>query len=112
VTQTVERYGRLDSVANCVGSLLLKPAHLTSNAEWNITIATNLGSAFTTVRTAARAMMKTGSSIVRVSSVAARLGLANHEAIAAAQAGMRWWPRPCRRKRYCNIARSGGPYTG
>jgi NAD(P)-dependent dehydrogenase (short-subunit alcohol dehydrogenase family) len=88
VTQTVERYGRLDGIANCVGSLLLKPAHLTSDAEWNTTIATNLGSAFATVRAAARAMMQTGGSIVLVSSVAARLGLANHEAIAAAKAGI------------------------
>lgn len=84
----VNHYGRLDGVANCVGSLLLKPAHLTSAAEWHATLATNLGSAFATVRAAARAMMKTGGSIVLVSSVAARLGLANHEAIAAAKAGV------------------------
>jgi NAD(P)-dependent dehydrogenase (short-subunit alcohol dehydrogenase family) len=88
VSQTVERYGRLDGVANCVGSLLLKPAHLTSDAEWHDTLATNLGSAFATVRAAVRPMMKTGGSIVLVSSVAARLGLANHEAIAAAKAGI------------------------
>lgn len=88
VTQTVEQYGRLDGIANCVGSLLLKPAHLTSDAEWHATLATNLGSAFATVRAAVRPMMKTGGSIVLVSSVAARLGLANHEAIAAAKAGI------------------------
>lgn len=88
VDQTVERFGRLDGIANCVGSLLLKPAHLTSDAEWAEALAVNLGSAFATVKAAARAMMRHGGSIVLVSSVAARFGLANHEAIAAAKAGV------------------------
>jgi 3-oxoacyl-[acyl-carrier protein] reductase len=84
----VERHGGIDGVANCVGSLLLKPAHLTTMDEWNAVLATNLTSAFTTVRAAARAMMRDGGSIVLVSSAAARVGLANHEAIAAAKAGV------------------------
>jgi NAD(P)-dependent dehydrogenase (short-subunit alcohol dehydrogenase family) len=85
--RAVERFGRIDGVANCVGSLLLKPAHLTSQDEFDATVATNLGSAFATVHAAGRAMRK-GGSIVLVSSAAARLGLPNHEAIAAAKAGI------------------------
>ena len=81
----VEKFGRLDGVANCVGSLLLKPLHLTSEAEWQATINTNLGSAFAVTRGAVKAMMSTGGSIALVSSAAARIGLANHEAIAAAK---------------------------
>jgi NAD(P)-dependent dehydrogenase (short-subunit alcohol dehydrogenase family) len=84
----VETYGRVDGVANCVGSLLLKPAHLTTDEEWGNVLATNLGSAFNVVRGAARTMQRTGGSIVLVSSAAARLGLASHEAIAAAKAGI------------------------
>ncbi len=83
-----DRFGRLDGIANCVGSLLLKPAHLTSDAEWSGTIATNLTSAFATVRAAARTMLQNGGSVVLVSSAASRTGLANHEAIAAAKAGV------------------------
>jgi NAD(P)-dependent dehydrogenase (short-subunit alcohol dehydrogenase family) len=75
-------------VVNCVGSLLLKPAHLTSDDEWDATIATNLRSAFATVRAAAKTMRSTGGSVVLVSSAAAQLGFANHEAIAAAKAGV------------------------
>jgi NAD(P)-dependent dehydrogenase (short-subunit alcohol dehydrogenase family) len=86
--KAVELRGRLDGVANCVGSLLLKPAHATSEAEWSSTVATNLTAAFAVVRAAAKAMMNTGGSIVLVSSAAARIGLANHEAIAAAKAGV------------------------
>lgn len=88
LARAVEMYGRVDGVANCVGSLLLKPAHLTSDDEWAATLATNLTSAFYTVRYAARAMMKTGGSIVLSSSVAARVGMSNHEAIAASKAGV------------------------
>ena len=84
----VSAHGRLDGVACCVGSILLKPAHLTSEAEYASTIATNLSSAFATVRAAAKAMMHTGGSIVLVSTAAARTGLANHEAIAAAKGGV------------------------
>jgi NAD(P)-dependent dehydrogenase (short-subunit alcohol dehydrogenase family) len=85
VTQVL---GRLDGIASCVGSLLLKPAHATSEAEWFSTVATNLTSAFAIVRAGAKAMMNAGGSIVLVSSAAARVGLANHEAIAAAKAGV------------------------
>jgi 3-oxoacyl-[acyl-carrier protein] reductase len=80
--------GPVVGAAHCVGSLLLKPGHLTTDAEWFHTIATNLTSAFFVVRAAARAMMKEGGSVVLVSSAAAQVGLANHEAIASAKAGI------------------------
>jgi NAD(P)-dependent dehydrogenase (short-subunit alcohol dehydrogenase family) len=92
VDQCVERvmtqYGQVDGAVNCVGSLLLKSAHLTSESEWSSTIAANLTTAFAVVRSSARAMLNRGGCIVLVSSVAARLGLANHEALAAAKAGV------------------------
>jgi NAD(P)-dependent dehydrogenase (short-subunit alcohol dehydrogenase family) len=88
VSEVLTRHGRLDGIANCIGSLLLKPAHLTTPDEWTEVLRTNLGSAFATVRAASRAMRKTGGSIVLTSSAAARLGMANHEAIAAAKAGV------------------------
>ncbi len=82
-----EAHGSLNGVANCVGSLLLKPAHLTTDAEFNEVIRTNLGSAFATVSAAAR-VLESGSSVVLVASAAALAGFANHEAIAAAKAGV------------------------
>ncbi|NIM01562.1 MAG: SDR family oxidoreductase [Acidobacteria bacterium] len=81
------RHGRVDGVAHCVGSLLLKPAHLTTPEEWAETIEVNLGTAFNVVRAAGRSMRE-GGSVVLVSSAAARHGFANHEAIAAAKAGV------------------------
>lgn len=83
--------GTLDGIANCFGSLLLKPAHLTTDEELEATLAISLKSAFATVRAAARTMKqggKQGGSVVLLSSAAARLGMASHEAIAAAKAGV------------------------
>ena len=83
-----EALGDLTGISNCVGSILLKPAHLTSPAEWQATLAQNLTSGFGCVRAAGRVLKADGGSVVLVSSAAARIGLANHEAIAAAKAGL------------------------
>lgn len=80
--------GGLDGLVCCAGSILLKPAHLTTTAEWQATLAVNLTSGFGCTRAAGRLMRETGGSVVLVSSAAARIGLANHEAIAAAKAGI------------------------
>lgn len=85
ITGVRDATGRLDGVANLVGSVLLKPAHLTTAEEWAETIAVNLTSAFAVVRSAAPLMGRgEGGSIVLASSAAAQTGIANHEAIAAA----------------------------
>jgi 3-oxoacyl-[acyl-carrier protein] reductase len=79
------------------GSILLKPAHLTSVADFRETFEQNAVSAFMVLREAIRAFLLRGSevsseggipvrgSIVLLSSVAAGTGLANHEAISAAK---------------------------
>jgi NAD(P)-dependent dehydrogenase (short-subunit alcohol dehydrogenase family) len=80
--------GPIDGVALCVGSILIKPAHLTREEDFERTMDLNLKSAFAVVRTASKRMMKAGGSIVLVSSCAALRGIPNHEAIAAAKAGV------------------------
>lgn len=82
-----ERHGRIFGAANCVGSFLIKPVNLTTDEEFAHTLSQNLTTAFNTVKAAAR-HMPDGGSVVLLSSVAARVGLANHEAIAAAKAGV------------------------
>ncbi len=88
VEHTVSAYGRLDGAVCLTGSILLKPAHLTTPDEFDETLRVNLYAAFYLVRAAARAMMKDGGSIVLAASAVARIGLVNHEAIAAAKAGV------------------------
>lgn len=80
--------GPIYGVALCVGSILIKPAHLTREDEFAHTLDVNLKSAFGVVRAATKLMMKRGGSIVLVSSCAARQGIPNHEAISAAKAGV------------------------
>ena len=89
IVETLDIHGRIDGVVNCVGSLLLKPAHLTNDAEWSATLAANLTSAFHVLRAATTRMMRSGGgSIVLMSSAVAQRGMINHEAIAAAKAGV------------------------
>jgi 3-oxoacyl-[acyl-carrier protein] reductase len=84
----VANFGQVDGVTNCIGSLLLKPAHSTTDDEFQDTLTANLFSAFATVRAAGQGMKRNGGSVVLVSSAAARIGMPNHEAIAAAKAGV------------------------
>jgi len=88
VQDAAAAHGHLTGITNCVGSILLKPAHRTSDDEWNATLGANLGSAFATVRADAKTMRQTGGSVVLISSGAALTGFPNHEAIAAAKAGI------------------------
>ncbi len=89
VGEVVATYGRLDGLAHCVGSLLLKPGHLTSDGDFDAVLDVNLGSAFRAARAALKPMLGQGTgSIVLVSSVAALTGLPNHEALAAAKGGV------------------------
>jgi NAD(P)-dependent dehydrogenase (short-subunit alcohol dehydrogenase family) len=85
--QAIDRHGPLDGVVNCSGSLLLRAAHQTTQAQYQAVIDASLTTAFATVRAAGR-KMTVGGSVVLISSAAAMEGLANHEAIAAAKAGI------------------------
>lgn len=80
--------GSIDGLAICVGSILLKPAHLTRQPDYENVIQTNLTPCFAALHSVARKMMKNGGSIAFCSSAAARHGYPNHEAIAAAKAGI------------------------
>ena len=87
VNEVFKEAGQIDGVVNCAGSLLLKSAHTTSQEQYQAVIDSSLTTAFATVR-AAGMHMKAGGSVVLISSAAALVGLANHEAIAAAKAGI------------------------
>ncbi|MBY0456476.1 MAG: SDR family oxidoreductase [Gemmataceae bacterium] len=77
-------FGPITGAANLCGSILLKPAHLTSDQEFADTFAVNAITAFNVLRAAVKAMTG-GGSVVLMSTVATKIGLMNHEAIAAAK---------------------------
>lgn len=82
-----EKFDEIDGVVNCAGSLLLKPAHLTSKKQYEDIIHASLTTSFAVARAAGK-YITNGGSVVLISSAAAMEGLANHEAIAAAKAGI------------------------
>jgi len=88
IKESLAHLGEIEAAAHCIGSILLKPAHLTSVDDWQNVIDTNLNSSFYLLQNLARPMMKSGGSLAFVTSVAAEKGLSNHEAIAAAKAGL------------------------
>jgi NAD(P)-dependent dehydrogenase (short-subunit alcohol dehydrogenase family) len=83
----VAQFGPLSGAVNLCGSILLKPAHLTSDKEFSDTLAINLMTAFHVLRAAVKSMTG-GGSVVLMSTVATKIGLMNHEAIAAAKGGI------------------------
>lgn len=87
VNEAFQLAGTIDGVVNCSGSLLLKPAHTTSKEQYQSIIDSSLTTSFATVHAAGN-YMKKGGSVVLIASAAALVGLANHEAIAAAKAGI------------------------
>lgn len=79
-----------EGLVNAAGSILVAPIVRTSEAQYRDTLAANLDSAFflTQAYVAALQKQKRAGAIVLFSSVAARIGLANHAAIAIAKAGV------------------------
>ena len=89
-TSLLRTHGRIDAVVLAVGSILLTSAHRTSLDEWHTVITQNLHAAFYVVRAVTDKMQRQpdGGSILLFSTAAAQIGFANHEAIAAAKAGV------------------------
>ncbi len=89
VEAAVSRFGRLDGLAHCVGSIRLKPLHLTTLDEFTETIHVNLTTAFLAPRPRWRRCGRRGPGRSSWSAPwrSAR-GLNNHESIAAAKGGI------------------------
>lgn len=84
VALAAAEHGKVAGIVNAVGSILLKPAHLTSEQELAETLRLNVQTAFAAVRAAGRTMTA-GGSVLLFASSASEVGLPNHEAIAAAK---------------------------
>jgi NAD(P)-dependent dehydrogenase (short-subunit alcohol dehydrogenase family) len=91
VDACAKHFGRPpDALAHCAGSVLLAPLHRTGPAQYREVLRANLDSAFYTLGSFVKACLdaKQPGAAVLVSSVVARIGVLNHEAIAAAKAGV------------------------
>lgn len=81
------KLGKIDGVVNFAGSLLLKKAHFTSREQYDDVINTSLTTSFATVRAVAQ-HVESDASVVLLASAVSGIGIPNHEAIAAAKAGV------------------------
>lgn len=83
----VAAHGVPDAVVNCAGQVLVAALHRTSEAQYRACLAANVDSAFFVLRAYVEALKSAPkpAAVVLVSSVAARIGIANHEAVAAAK---------------------------
>ncbi len=75
-------------LAHCVGSTLIAPLHRTKIEAYRDVMRINLDSAFFTLQAFVAGLNGGPGAAVFASSVVARIGVANHEAIAAAKGGV------------------------
>jgi len=88
ISAAAEPAGGVEGIVNSTGSILLKPLHATSLDEFRAVLDANLVTSFQMLKVGSRLLAKPGGSIVLFSSAAAEIGMPNHEAIAAAKAGV------------------------
>jgi NAD(P)-dependent dehydrogenase (short-subunit alcohol dehydrogenase family) len=90
VSACVENVGAPTLLAHCVGNIVLSPAARTTEAQFRDVMRANLDSAFfmlSAMTASLRSANSTGS-LCFVSTIAAQIGIANHEAVAAAKGGL------------------------
>ena len=77
-------------LAHCAGSVMIRPLHRTTPEQYRACLGSNLDSAFFTLQGFIKGLIETQVSgrAVLVSSIAARVGISNHAAVAAAKAGV------------------------
>lgn len=84
-------YGEPASLlAHCAGSVMIRPLHRTTPGQYRACLQNNLDSAFYTLQGFVLGLInnKASGCAVLVSSIAARIGISNHAAVAAAKAGV------------------------
>jgi NAD(P)-dependent dehydrogenase (short-subunit alcohol dehydrogenase family) len=81
--KVTDKEGEISGVASLVGSIFIKPLHLTSQKDFEQVMKINTTSSFCILKHALDKMVK--GSVVLSSSTCALIGLSNHESISAAK---------------------------
>jgi NAD(P)-dependent dehydrogenase (short-subunit alcohol dehydrogenase family) len=88
---STKKYGEQPALlAHCAGSIMIRPLHRTTQDQYRNCLQNNLESAFFTLQKFVHGLIdrKSQGSAELVSSVAGRIGIVNHTAVAAAKAGI------------------------
>lgn len=96
IDRALEAWQHIDGYAHFSGSIFLKPLHMMRVDEWDAVFSKHVSTAFVALKAILPTLknQKSGS-VVLVSSTAARIGLQNHEAIAAAKGALEALVRSC-----------------
>ena len=87
VAACTARFGSPHALVSAAGSTLIMPMHRTSEAQYRAVLAANLDTAWYALQAFVAACREAnhGGSVVLFSTIVARVGVVNHEAIAAAK---------------------------
>ena len=86
INNIFDSYQRIDEYVHLIGSIFLKPLHNMELSDWNQVMELNINSIFYALKNILPLMQKQKSgNIVLISSVAAQVGLMNHDAISASK---------------------------
>jgi NAD(P)-dependent dehydrogenase (short-subunit alcohol dehydrogenase family) len=90
VAACIERFGLPGALVNAAGSTLILPLHRTSEAQYRSVLSANLDTAIFSLRAFVEAHRSAGAasgggSAVLFATIVARIGVVNHEAVAAAK---------------------------
>lgn len=89
VSQTLEKFGRLDAIHNNAGiASPSKPLHSTSNEEWQKLLDVNLRGVFYTTKYGLDALKKSKGSILNTSSLVGEIGQENHAVYSATKGAL------------------------
>ena len=79
-----------DAIINCAGTILMTPLHKTTEQSYRECMAANLDTSYFALKAFinARLRAKRAGVAVLISSVTARIGVSNHEAVAASKAAV------------------------
>ena len=88
VTETIEKFGRLDGVVSNAGIMIRKPIRQLTLAEWKRVLDVNLTAAFLLAKAAERALRDAHGSFVSIASTRAQMSEPNTEAYSATKGGL------------------------
>ena len=91
ITRCKTEMGRTpDALINCAGSILMTPLHKTTEQNYRECMAANLDTSYFALKAFINACLKAKHAgvAVLISSAAARIGVSNHEAVAASKAAV------------------------
>ena len=91
ISTTLSNFDKIDILVNCAGTTKGNPSHLYTQNDWELTINSNLKSAFDLSQLVGREMINTGNggSIINITSVAAVLASPQNPAYNAAKGGLK-----------------------